>query len=161
MRNLYKLLVVSILLSCNAKMANTSKSSMQMKIKISTIKSDFEKKSTYQIDLPRGSKRNKVYTQNGEVEMDYRFSYPDGSKFYISNDVFHGSPLNMENLYNIGERGYNKRANDTLMFEGVQKNNKYWKEHMLGYIVVGYIDASSTKKIEFDKAINSIVELDK
>jgi len=127
---------------------------------IKTLDTDYTVPTKYKLNILAKAKKKKVYPRNGRLEVEYRFSYPDESIFYFSNDVRNGSPLNYNNLFDIGIKAYNKRDQDTLSNEGIQNDGKYWKEQMLGKVVVGYVNVKKENKLIFDALINSIEELE-
>lgn len=116
-----------------------------------------EKNYNYiEVELPKGFKKKQT---NIEGFCEYRFSYKDKSVIYITTNIYKGSRLNYGNLYKIGIDGYNHRKtymSDTIKNNGKNSQNLYWLEHILGDIVVGYVDIPENRKEEFDKIILSI-----
>lgn len=116
-----------------------------------------EKNYNYiEVELPKGFKKKQA---NIEGFCEYRFSYKDKSAIYITTNIYKGSRLNYGNLYKIGIDGYNHRKtymSDTIKNNGKNSQNLYWLEHILGDIVVGYVDIPENRKEEFDKIILSI-----
>ena len=127
---------------------------------MTTITSDFEEIKTIEVPLPKRGKKKKIYPQNGEIYVEYQISYPDNSTFYITNDIWNGSRLNVDNLIEIGINGHTKESLlDTVSYQGGE--NQFWKEQFLGEIVVGYVNASPSKKEAFENAIASINKKEK
>ena len=124
---------------------------------LATITSDFDKERAFQVPLPKGGNKKEHYPQHGRVYVEYRVSYPDNSVFYLSNDIWNGSRLNVENLIGIGINGHTKEAPlDTVSYSGGEK--LFWKEQFIGDIVVGYVNASSARKDEFEAAIRNMTD---
>lgn len=122
---------------------------------LTTVVSDFDAEKTFIVLLPKNGKKKKHYPQNGKVYVEYRVTYPDNSVFYLSNDIWNGSQLNVENLIEIGINGHTKETPmDTVSYSG--GNGKYWKEQFIGDIAIGYVSASSVMKEKFENAISSI-----
>ncbi len=95
----------------------------------------------------------------GFANIDLPFK--DGAIAYISSDVWYGSSLNFENRHFIGHESYNKKSLlDTIVLKGIQANNKYWSEQIIGDIMVGYVNASEDKRALFEEAFSSIRKLD-
>lgn len=115
-------------------------------------------KKTYHIKVPLGGDLNRdVIT--GDFHTEYRIIYPDSSIIYITNDEGRGSPLNFENLYNIGIQDYHKQhLLDTLNYEGQQDDGRFWKVNVVGEIVVGYLNVIEEKKQQFDESLFSLRE---
>lgn len=122
---------------------------------LTTIASDFKVEKTFVVSLPAKGKKEKIYPQNGKIYIEYRISYPDNSVFYLSNDIWNGSRLNVENLISIGINGHARETlMDTVSYSG--NEGSFWKQHFVGDIVVGYINASSSMREKFEIAITSI-----
>ncbi|MCB9351686.1 MAG: hypothetical protein H6573_29945 [Lewinellaceae bacterium] len=113
------------------------------------------KKRLLLLPYPKKERKKKVYPQNGNIYIEYRVSYPDNSVFYLSNDIWNGSRLNVENLIAIGINGHTKETPmDTVLYSGGE--GKFWKEQFIGDIVIGYVNASPSMKDEFENAITSL-----
>ena len=68
-----------------------------------------------------------------------------------------GSRLNFENRHKIQHTAYVKASlRDTISISGIQDNGNYWKEYIVGDIMVGYVNASFLGKKDFERAILSI-----
>ena len=108
------------------------------------------------IDVPKGAKKQKL-EKHGFCE--YRFNYNDKSTIYVSTDIYSGSRLNYDNLYQIGVDTYAKSRSetltDTIKNSGTDKD-LHWLEYVFGDVVVGYVNVSKERKIEFDRAIASL-----
>lgn len=113
----------------------------------------------YNIEVPRFGKLTKgTYDFTGDYHSEYRIVYVDSSILYIGNDNLNGSKLNVVNRVNIGVRGITKNLNDSLYLEGVQENGRYWKESILGEIVIGYVNVKKIERDKFDKALQSLIK---
>lgn len=149
--------IVLVYVSCSSSSKVTSRIKTYL-FQMTTVSSDFENEQKIEIQLPKG-KKTKIYPHNGKVYIEYQISYPDKSIFYVTNDIWNGSRLNVKNLVQIGINGHTKeRLLDTISYSGGETN--FWKEQFIGDIVVGYNNASNSRKSEFEKAIKSIKKLD-
>lgn len=115
-------------------------------------------KRNYFIDVPKGGKLLKGDALiTGDYHTEYRLTYPDSSIIYITNNEWRGSSLNFVNLSEVGITGYTKEhLLDTLDNSGKQRDGKYWREHVVGQVVVGYINVPPDKKSEYDKALATL-----
>lgn len=148
-------LILIICFGCGNWSSKISDSKKAYNFILTTIVSDFEQEKTFIAPLPKKGKKKKVYPQNGKIYIEYRVSYPDNSVFYISNDIWNGSRLNVENLIAIGINGHTKETPmDTVSYSGGE--GKFWKEQFIGDIVIGYVNASPSMKDEFENAITSL-----
>ncbi|WP_436516590.1 hypothetical protein [Ekhidna sp. To15] len=86
---------------------------------------------------------------------EYRFSYKDGSIFYISTNTYSGSKLNYPNRLrdNIATYSVNRTENDTIKNSGIYER-QHWLESINGSYVVGYVNAPDTLK--FFNVIQSV-----
>ena len=140
---------LAVLFSCNSTRTVTYKA-------ISVYDSVAHYKKFY-IDVPKNGKLKKEKDYTGDFHTEYRIIYPDSSVVYITNDTWNGSRLNYENLMQIGVDSYSKEhLYDTLKYEGVQNDGLYWKDYVLGEIVVGYVNCPKRKKNEYDNVINTL-----
>lgn len=151
----YIILFSTILLSCFS-----SKVSQQTKVKSLDFKNCLLVEKPYNsilIEIPKNY-RLKKEINNGFCE--YRFKYNEDIFFYVSGDIYSGSSLNYENLYEKGITSYTKNRKDnfqdTIRNYGRDKRSLYWSEYILGDVVVGYLNVPKERKAEFDKAITSI-----
>lgn len=90
---------------------------------------------------------------------EYRINYSDKSILYISTDIYRGSRLNYQNLYDKGIDGYSNRKtimNDTIKNSGKNKDDLYWLEYIYGDVVIGYTNATEIRKVEFDKVLMTL-----
>ena len=112
----------------------------------------------YLFDVLRGGKLIKgKHDFTGSNYAEYRIIYPDSSILYIGNDTWHGSRLNLNNRVGKGINGINrKNLTDSLYFEGVQLDGRYWKENILNDIFVGYVNVKPDEKRKYDEAIKSV-----
>ena len=155
MKKMSLALILIFCFGCGDWLGKISDTEKDYSFLLTTIVSDFEQEKTFVAPLPKRGKKEKVYPQNGKIYVEYRVSYPDNSIFYLSNDIWNGSRLNVENLIEIGINGHTKETPmDTVMYSGGE--GRFWKEQFIGDIVVGYVDASPLMKIEFEKAITSL-----
>jgi hypothetical protein len=110
------------------------------------------------IKMPRGYSKKFI---GNEGICEYRFAFKDGAIAYVSSDVWYGSSLNFENRHSMGHESYNKKALlDTIVLKGIQANNKYWSEQIIGDIMVGYVNASENKRALFEETFSSIKKVD-
>ena len=116
-----------------------------------------EVKKSFFMDVPKGGKLDNREVLTGDYHSEYRMVYEDSSILYITNDEWRGSALNFQNLADVGINGYNKEhLLDTLNNQGKQKDGNYWREVVLGEIVVGYVNVPPDKQELFNKALSSI-----
>ena len=109
------------------------------------------------IEMPKGYSKKLI---ENEGICEYRFSYNDGSIAYVSNDVWFGSSLNFENRQLIGHESYNKnQLLDTILLQGLQSNKLNWSEHIIGDLMIGYVNASENKKSLFEDSFNTILKI--
>jgi len=115
-------------------------------------------KKEYCIRVPKGGKvlkETSLFT--GDFHTEWRILYPDSSIFYINNNEWSGSVLNYPNRLKIGISGYTKKhLSDTLIHSG-SVNGLSWKECVIGDIVLGYVEASSSRKEQFDFSIEEFI----
>ncbi|MFN9500756.1 MAG: hypothetical protein ACK57K_05505 [Chryseotalea sp.] len=113
---------------------------------------------TFFMDVPKKGKLLKGDELiTGDYHTEYRISYPDSSIIYITNDEWSGSILNVNNLGKIGINAYHKKhLLDTLDHRGKQSNGKFWRDYVIGKLVVGYINVPINRLSEFDKSLESI-----
>lgn len=162
MKKIIFIFFIFVFIGCNPNTTNKSvqKANNQYRFSFKTIESDYEKYAKYSILLPAHGMKEKFYPHNGEIYIEYRISYKDSSTFYISNDIWNMSQVNARHLLEIGVNGYNKKAIvDTISYEGIQKNKRVWKEILLGEIVVGFSNVPKSRKLEFEKGLNSVEKL--
>ena len=114
-------------------------------------------KKVYYLEIPKGGKVDKRPTLTGDYHNELRISFPDSSIIYITNNVWLGSSLNYANRMSDGDSGYTKEhLNDSIWSDGTQIDGKYWCEHVLGNIVVGYINVRAEKKERYDNYLKTI-----
>lgn len=94
--------------------------------------------------IPAGYVRKKTVNQDGYCE--YQFRYPDKSILYISSNTLTGSSLNHQHRLEAGINTYSLNRNqlDTIDNQGVQQNDRFWREVVNGSFSVGFVDASDT-----------------
>lgn len=158
MKVFLELLLLFFATGCSSAQINID----QIKTKVVTL--DFQQcllkvKEYSQISLEavKGFKKKKVI-KHGFCE--FQLWYKDSSVFYVSTDIYSGSRLNYENLFNIGVDTYAKSRSlnpvETILNSGDQANGNYWLEHVMGDVVVGYVNASSEKKKVYDRLIKTL-----
>ncbi len=95
-------------------------------------------------------------------EVDYQIIYPDSSIIYLSNEFLISYYLNIKNLINIGVNSYTyKSINDTVINEGKNEKDLYWKEIACTGLVRGYINVSPRNKPLFNESIKIIRKKEK
>lgn len=115
-------------------------------------------KKKYTFLLPIGFKINKEDFNPEFKEVVY--TYNDNTKFYITDNIFSGSPLNGNNKMNNGIKSIiRKSISDSIYMKGKQKDGRFWKENVLNDIVIGYLNVPKEKRKEFDKAILSLKKI--
>lgn len=131
-----------------------------VKLSLYTANSNFEKKSNYIINYPKHWKLIKQKKNVGHaVFEDIKLEVKDKKIiFYVSNDFMNGSHLNLENRIMTGISSYSKtNVYDTVDVSGINvKKNLYWREKILGDIVIGYLDVPLSYKKEMDSVVSSI-----
>jgi len=158
MFRLILIVFVFAITACSKTVINSNLNN-RYKFSFKTISSDYEKNSTYTVLLPKEGKKEKHYPHNDEIYTEFLVKYKDNSIFYISNDIWNISNVNARNLMDVGINGYSKKAIlDTISYNGIQKDGKFWKEITLGEIIIGFSNVPEERKFAFDKAINSIVK---
>ncbi|MEM9297514.1 MAG: hypothetical protein AAGA64_03925 [Bacteroidota bacterium] len=96
----------------------------------------------------------------GDTHFGYEVkyvSYSYSSIIYVSSSIDRGSILNWKNRLSAGLSTFTKTHNlDTLSFKGKQQDKKYWREEIMGHVVVGYLNVKQDKKSYYDLALSSI-----
>jgi hypothetical protein len=109
------------------------------------------------LDVPK--KYKKIKTQGDthygfEVKVIY---YADSSIIYIGNNVHEGSILNFQNRMRGGYASFAKKSSlDTIYMTGIQSNGNFWRENILGNVVIGYLNVPSNKKEVYDRALATL-----
>lgn len=115
------------------------------------------KNYTYKYALNKGFT---VRETQGDEWRQIEYIYPDNAIFYISNEDDNTS-LNYENIRETKELSDKSIiaffARDTITLYGVHKNGKFWKNKYDGEVNIGYLNASDSRKKEFEKVISTIV----
>jgi hypothetical protein len=128
--------IVFFLLSCNTNRIPTRK------ILFKDSFDYYEKRISqkYSIEFPKeGILKKSRYDFTGEGKLEYRILFPDSSVFFINNNFENISRLNRVNMFETGVKSLNRtQVFDTLLYKGTQKNGRFWKEHYLGDLVIGY-----------------------
>ena len=152
------MILFTILFSCGSSKRLINEDYSRIRFNEKVASGSTSKTQDYIFEVPKGGKLSKgSYDFTGDYHTEYRIMYPDSSILYIGNDNWSGSKLNVINRVEAGIRGINKRnENDSLYFEGVQKNGRYWKENFLGDIIVGYVNVKQEDKEKYDKSVQSI-----
>lgn len=124
-------------------------------IKYSSSKDEMK---NYYLDLHRelGMKSYKTPIYHGSPQLEFKDN--DGSIIYILDDVTDGSFLNFKNRSEMGILAYKYRNPnlDTVDTRGTQEDGKYWREAILGKIVVGYLNVSKEKLALYDSIISTL-----
>lgn len=103
-------------------------------------------------------KRGEIVTGNSFEE--YRVVFSDSSIIYLNNDEMSGSPLNFNNRYKLGITSYNrKQLLDTLDNFGQQSDGRYWREKILGDVVVGYINVREGNRAGYDSILATLTRV--
>lgn len=123
-------------------------------VKYQNLESRSEKKNPRKIrvymDIPNGFEKREFngfhFGENGVA-----FKYLDGSELYISNAFYDGTTINIKNRY------YSNKPRiadaDTVDGFGVQENKLFWRELIVGKVVVGYLNVPLDKKEQYDKSL--------
>ena len=110
----------------------------------------------YLIDIPQKGLKNieRVDTKLGNQNV--YVTYEDSSIIYISCNVILGDEINAAKRFSSGIV-YQERSpfQDTLINEGLYSGNYYWKECILGNVVIGYTDVEQKLKSKYDSTLNS------
>lgn len=154
----YLIVFIVFLFSCsNSKKLSTNiKEEHILDFENCYIETDISGRFDYKkikIVIPKKVSRIKKKESHGFCE--YQFLLEDGAFFYASTDIYNGSKLNSENLFEIRKEVYFKNrslATDTIINYGVN-NNKCWAEHILGNVVLGYVDVDIKDKDIFNEII--------
>jgi len=108
------------------------------------------KKEKFAIEIPKGYID---VNQNLDNALLKEYVYPDGSILYISLDISYSDSPN--------KRNWSKCSNPKTGYkceEGEQDNGLFWKEIFKNNLVLGYLNIPKPRKLEFDKAIASLVK---
>ena len=149
------IILVAFLFACSSKKG-------VKRVEFYHIKSSLDKqeKKKYKLQIPDGF-RQEINKAGAEVGTEHKYTYADNSIIYISD--FGVSP----NAKNLEKGGYpsnslNKKGaqlinqNDTLIYEGQDKNDLFWKEIIIGNLEVGYLNTPKSKKKLYDQALSSL-----
>jgi hypothetical protein len=151
--NIIVFVILAIIFSCSAQ-----KDFVKIKYQnnfLTNSKSKPFKKKVFVLKIP-----NKFAIIKEDYNPEYKevvYKYSDSSIIYITDNNLSGSSLNGSNKLSIGIEIISKKLNDTIELSGKQKDNKCWKESFFDEIVIGYLNVPENKKVEFDKAIASII----
>lgn len=117
-----------------------------------------ERYKKIKINAPIYREKNLDINDHGFCE--YRLCYGDSVILYVSTQIDVGSSLNFKNRVEDGIESYSfSKYMDTIKVEGKQDVNRYWLEHILGDVVVGYVNVPESRKKEFDQAVKSVVRV--
>lgn len=106
-----------------------------------------------EIEVPKGGKVSE-FSGAHFGETGKAVTYEDGSVIYISNAYYDGTTLNLKNrVYSNEPR---KPGIDTLDSYGLQKDSQFWREKIIGKLVVGYYNVPPDKKELYDKSIATL-----
>ena len=131
--------VVILLLGCNPYKRIT--------IKTDTFMSA-GKINKYEVYIPKGYIKSSTNMDNYILK---EYQYPDSSVFYISLDFSFSNSPNYYNWIKCTDFSKNYKCE-----EGIQENNKYWKEILSKNLVLGYYNVNKTQIEKFDEAIQSL-----
>jgi hypothetical protein len=109
----------------------------------------------YHFEFPKSGFQNKSLKNDHSVTMI--FTYKDSSLIYFNEDQLSVTP-NTSNIELMGGV-LRKSLYDTAYYSGIQKDGRVWKEHVLGEIIIGYLNVPSQRKEEFDTALASIAKI--
>lgn len=121
-----------------------------------TALSSYEKQSKFMLWIPEGG--DVIATKNAShaLESECVVSYPNGSKIYITNNYIDGSQLNIKNRIRAGLGTYRReRLFDTLSVNGINTDSLFWKEKILGDVVIGYLNVPKSSVDKFDRSLNT------
>ncbi len=87
------------------------------------------------------------------------YTYPDSSVFYLSNLIsLNEAKLTVDEQ--VTQLNYlahiTIRNQKRLVFSGVDSNNLYWKEIVIGPLMIGYQNSQGEQKQVFEKALSSL-----
>jgi len=115
------------------------------------------KEYTYRYSLNKGFV---IRETQGDEWRQIEYIYGDNSIFYISNEDDNMS-LNYENIKAIKETSDQASIaffeRDTITLYGVDNDGKFWKNKYDGEINIGYLNASDSRKEEFEKVISTLI----
>lgn len=148
-------LILFFISSCaNFRLNRNQEDLKKVKLDFSECTIAFNEYSAVSIFIPKKYRKKRLMR---EGLCEYDFFYKDSSVLYISTDVWIGSQINFSNRASIGHSAYFKESlNDTIVISGIQKNGTYWKESILGNILVGYANVPFNRKEQFDQIVFSL-----
>lgn len=121
------------------------------------VENQKEIRRVYTVNIPKEYNDYKIISGHGK---EHQFWYSDSLLLYFSTE--RNTPNN-ENIRNAGQWDEKfkhiiglRESSDTLIFEGRNYRNNFWKELIIGEINIGYLNVPKEKKSVFDHAINSI-----
>lgn len=153
------LFILVFLFSCSNKKALLKEKDYEIKLR--TFDSDYERSKVYKFSLPTKGKLVSIFPQDGEIYREYRIQYPDGSTFYITNDLLNGSDLNFDYVSKNGVSYHKDKLVEYKVYKGKTNVNKYWKDEFIGSLVIGYTNSSIGMKKRFDKSIELFISNNK
>ncbi|TKG87526.1 hypothetical protein EYV94_28175 [Puteibacter caeruleilacunae] len=155
MKILIKIILVVFVTSC---MIQSKISNIEVfKFKGVFLNGNRPQKKCFFINVPPDGQMICDETFTGDYHKECRIIYKDSSIIYLSNDEWRGSSLNTINKIKDGIDGYTKEHLwDSLYFEGQQNDGRFWKECVLGEIVVGYVNCPLEKKEMFDISLKTL-----
>lgn len=148
------LVMLVIMLTSHSTFAQKSGS-----VDFNTFESDAanSNKITFCMDVPEGYKRVKVQTDIHSGLENKVIYYQDSSLIYIGNNIYEGSILNFQNRLKAGFASFSKDSDlDTVKMSGLQSNGNFWREDVIGRVVIGYLNVPPDKKVEYDKALATL-----
>lgn len=137
-----------------------------------THKNELPYRTSYSIIAPR---YDSSFSREGGAYHTRFYIYPDSVTLYTSDESY---PPNSENIRSLGDSLYKLRfydvgfglnretknqeisrfrtLPDTLDLSGMDGNSLYWREIIIDFVSVGYMNVPEAQKEIFDKALNSL-----
>jgi hypothetical protein len=103
----------------------------------------------YFLSVPKGFK---YYEDHKNHSKEFVLIYSDSSEIYLNDNQM----LEVtRNSMNIKQRD-RKTAFDTINYHGQQGDGKYWREYIVGEVIIGYLNVPSEKKDAYDRALATL-----
>ena len=109
------------------------------------------------VNVPKGYTRETVL---GDSEYEQKFIYSDSSVFYVStfNNTSNYDDIRQSNQYGRWFDAIHSEEKALEAFYGRNKNSFFWKDIVLGNVIVGYTQADSIKSKKFDATISRFIK---
>ena len=109
------------------------------------------------LNVPKDYTRETVL---GDSEYEQRFLYPDSSILYVStfNNTSNYDDIRQSNEYGRWFDAIHTEDKTIEIFYGRSENNFFWKDVVVGSVIVGYTEADSIKSKKFDATISRFIE---